>query len=230
MAGANGLVGVLVAAATDLPLIDGDCVGRGLPELQMNTPNLADVPCSPAYLIDKYGSATLEVSCPTRLEKMARTFTKSGDNNAALVFNLMQTPLPQNAIATKTLSRAVSLGHSLMQQKLPQSCKVLTEGIITKIDLSIKNGFLMGTFCVQSKEEHFSILVKNEIFCVRKADAMLTRAPTIISCLHHFEPLASDALRVGMPISIVTLPASHPWNTEPGRSIVQKGFGLAHFQ
>lgn len=110
--GANGLVGLLIAARLGLPLIDADGVGRALPKLTMNTPSLFGIK-TPAFLAGDGGESIIEIETPTveSLENICRSLSRNFGGNVAFIFNLMTGKEAKKAVAKNTISEALKLGE-----------------------------------------------------------------------------------------------------------------------
>ena len=64
MGGANSMVPMIVAAALDIPLVNGDGMGRAFPELQMITYLIYGASPSPAAIADERGNSGGHLRCP----------------------------------------------------------------------------------------------------------------------------------------------------------------------
>ena len=74
--GVNSTTPFVVAAATGLPLVDGDGMGRAYPELQMVTFTMHGVSATPMVLVDDKGnSIVLETVSNAWTERLARAAT-----------------------------------------------------------------------------------------------------------------------------------------------------------
>ncbi len=224
--GANGLVGVLIAARLGLPLIDGDNVGRALPMLQMNTPSLFGVKPTPAFLAGHGGKTIVEIDTPDvqTLEALCRSLSKNFGGNAAFIFNIMQGFEAKKAIARKTISKAIQLGKNFSEGKSIGT--IIGQGIIERVELERATGFLRGKIEIIADESVFTVDVCNEFMGLRNNNCVLALAPDIISLISHDQKvITSDSASIGMSVSIVQLDAPKIWLKEAGMNVLkQAGF------
>ena len=72
--GSNGVKPVAYAGLLDLPIIDGDAMGRAFPEVQMVSMNVAGLPPGIVLLCDPHGNiASFEPVDELWAERLART-------------------------------------------------------------------------------------------------------------------------------------------------------------
>ena len=72
--GLNSTLPIVAAAATGLPLVDCDAMGRAFPEIQMSTPTLIGVEASPMALADDKGNVVVVDAVDNRwTERLARS-------------------------------------------------------------------------------------------------------------------------------------------------------------
>ena len=99
--GINSTTPFVAAAATGLPLIDGDGMGRAFPELQMTTFGMHGVSATPMVLGDDKGnSVVLETINNRWTERLARSATVDMGGSALLAF------YPMSGAMAKKVDRA----------------------------------------------------------------------------------------------------------------------------
>jgi DUF917 family protein len=229
--GANGLVGALIAARLNLPLVDGDNVGRALPMLTMNTPSLFGIKPTPAFLAGHGGNTIVEIDAPDvqTLETLCRALAVSLGGNAAFIYNVMRGSEAKKAIAKNTASQAINLGKKMSDGK--NIGTILGSGKIQHVELERKDGFLRGEIAIDVGSEPMSIEVCNEFMAVRIAGRTLACAPEIIALIannHHV--ITSDSAKVGMSVVVYGLGAPPIWLQEAGLKVLARaGFRRLHF-
>src|ERR1700729_1243926 len=116
--GINSTTPFVAAAAADLPLIDGDGMGRAFPELQMTTFGLHGVSATPMVLGDDKGnSIVLETVSNQWTERLARSATVDMGGSALLAFYPMSGAVAKKAIVRGTLSLCADLGRTLREAR-----------------------------------------------------------------------------------------------------------------
>jgi DUF917 family protein len=224
--GANGLVGVLIAARLGLPLIDGDNVGRALPMLQMNTPSLFGIKPTPAFLSGKGGETIVEIDSPDvqTLETISRALAISLGGNAAFIYNVMHGFEAKKAIAKNTLSQAIRLGRQNFEGKPIGT--MLGQGKITRIELERKSGFLRGEIEISGMGPTLHIDVCNEFMALKREGRVLSCAPEIIVMVANDRTIiTSDSAKLGMFVVLSCLKAPEIWLQKAGLKVLeQAGF------
>lgn len=221
--GANGLVGVLVAARLGLPLIDGDNVGRALPRLEMNTPSLFGIQPTPAFFAAENGATIVEIDTPdvSSLETMCRSLSTSFGGNAAFIYNIMKGREAKIAIARNTVSQAVSWGKKMLSsQKLGT---ILSQGTINRVKLDRQSGFLKGTIEIQTHQSILTIEVCNEFMSVHSDSKVLACVPDIIALIKDDQTiLTSDSVTSGMTVTLHHLDAPPIWLKDKGIKVLKE--------
>ena len=116
--GINSTTPFVAAAATGLPLIDGDGMGRAFPELQMTTFGMHGVSATPMVLGDDKGnSVVLETISNRWTERLARSATVDMGGSALLAFYPMSGAVAKKAIVRGTLSLCADLGRKLREAR-----------------------------------------------------------------------------------------------------------------
>ena len=112
--GINSTTPFVAAAATGLPLIDGDGMGRAFPELQMTTFGMHGVSATPMALGDDKGnSIVLETINNRWTERLARSATVDMGGSALLAFYPMDGTAAKASTVRGTLSLCMDLGQKL---------------------------------------------------------------------------------------------------------------------
>ena len=116
--GINSTTPFVAAAATGLPLIDGDGMGRAFPELQMTTFGMHGVSATPMVLGDDKGnSVVLETINNRWTERLARSATVDMGGSALLAFYPMTERAAKKAFVRGTLSLCADLGRKLREAR-----------------------------------------------------------------------------------------------------------------
>ena len=238
--GANAFTPLLIAAKTGLPVLDADMIGRAFPELQMSSCYLKKLKATPAVIADCLGNTVvIETSDAKTLERIARSITVAMGSSSAVGFYLMQGSEVPGAVVAGTLSHALGLGEAITKarqegldpiQALIDNSSGLTiaKGTLIDIDQSIKDGFLQGTVTILNKNEKTKLFYQNEYLLAKSEDNILASTPDLLVLLEENSgtPLTSEALRYGLQVTLVAIPAPEIWQTLEGLELVgPRSFG-----
>ncbi len=115
MGGSNSMVPMVVAAAMDIPIVNGDGMGRAFPELQMITYLIYDGSPYPAAIADERGSQMVIAEVPDAkwLERIARAATVEMGAHTGLASAVMDGVYCRRSIIPNTLRLASDIGHAV---------------------------------------------------------------------------------------------------------------------
>ncbi|TIC90564.1 Hydantoin utilization protein A [Colletotrichum higginsianum] len=234
--GGNGLSVFPTGVHYDIPVVDGDAMGRAYPTMYQDT--------------------------PVRLERFLRTAAIELGLGCAVCAR----PLPGSAIKShgvpNTLSQAWYLGRAVHMARRKKSnhvdaifnvCagKLLFTGKIVDVRRYVGGGYTMGSVLIApladedvdldaprsaSGNRHMLIPFQNEYLYAALTDSegsesnqeVICTVPDLISILgQDGEAVGSQDLRYGLRVSVIALPAHPLWKTEKGLPVGgPKAFGL----
>ena len=112
--GGNSLVPIIAAAHRGIPLVDGDGMGRALPEAQMMTFPIAGISPTPAVVVDyECNVATLDTRSPATYERHIRFMAQAMGGMITAVEHPMSGEALNRAVIPNTISIAIELGRLL---------------------------------------------------------------------------------------------------------------------
>jgi len=116
--GGNSLIPLVAAAGKGIPVIDGDGMGRALPEAQMMSYAIAGVKPTPAVAYDYAGNtATFEVSTTDIYERHIRSYSMAAGGMVTAAEHPMTGAELKRSVIPGTLSFSVRLGQVLRENR-----------------------------------------------------------------------------------------------------------------
>lgn len=232
--GANGFCALSIAGRLNLPVLDGDLMGRAFPQLQMTSCTVEGVSSSPTFLADSLGNTVrIEGNNAHALENIARHVTVSMGSSCAVAFALMDGEEAKRTIIPHTTSQAIRIGKVMAQAKKEGKDPIealldsaegvrLGEGTISSVEQSIKKGFLEGSVTILGEDGTFKLFYQNEYLLAQKGDVALACTPDILMLLEKESgtPITTESLRYGLKVVLIALPAPAIWQTEKGLDLV----------
>ncbi|NDU99837.1 DUF917 domain-containing protein [Pseudoroseicyclus tamaricis] len=246
--GLNSTIPFAVAAATGLPLIDGDGMGRAFPELQMVSFTLHGVKASPIVLADDKGNTAVFGTIDNHwTERLARSAAVDMGGAALIATYPMDGRVMKTAMLRGTISLIKRVGEIIaaerraMRHPGPALCEAcggqrLIRGRIVDIERRTVGGFARGKATIRGSDEDagqvFAVEFQNEML-VLTDDAGTVRAstPDLICALDADVglPVTTEQLRFGLAVELIGLPADPQWRTPEGLALVGPGyFGYGH--
>ncbi len=241
--GANSVIPLITAAAKDIPLIDGDGMGRALPEAQMMTFAIEGVCPSPAVSIDYTGGSVYFDTKDTLLyERQVRNIAMAMGGMIFTAEHPMTGVDARRAIVPGTISFALELGKVLRskfgnakQIEAPLKAlfdqsdygvfKHLYTGKIVDIDRKIVGGFDVGEAVIEavgSDEPPMTIAIKNEFLVATVGERVVASVPDLITMVDHetSSPINSERLHYGQRVTVFGIGCPPHYRTEKALAVV----------
>lgn len=246
--GLNSTIPFAVAAATGLPLIDGDGMGRAFPELQMVSFTMHGVSASPMVLADDKGnSSVLKTVSNLWTERLARAQTVEMGGAALVALYPMNGAEVKRGILRDTLSLITEIGRTIHSERranrhpgdaLIRRCNGidLCTARVVDIERRTEGGFARGRAVLRGLDgdqgREFYLSFQNEFLLLEDADGKpLAITPDLICALDADGglPVTTESLRFGLAIRLIGLPADPQWRSDQGLELAGPGyFGYDH--
>ncbi|MAZ44080.1 MAG: hypothetical protein CMF48_02755 [Legionellales bacterium] len=216
--GANALIPLIVSLVTDLPVVDGDLVGRAFPELSMSSANIGKDPLLPTAIIAgmKGECEVITTKDAFMLEETCRNICIDNGSASALGLYPMSAKVFEKKAILGSMSHAIQIGGLLSEKKLPTDGELICSGYIRSIKSEISDGFLIGQIEVQSGKKIYSISLQNEYMALNHNKSIIAQAPEIISLIdaETYSPISSESVYFGQEVVLYVLPAPKIWKSK----------------
>src|SRR5690242_570439 len=177
--GGNSIQPFMGAAMLDLPVVDGDCMGRAFPEAQMTSFAIHDLPMFPLTLVDVRDNAVVVARAASWkwMERLSRTACVAVGSIAATC----KAPRTGKEVKTCAIlystSKAIRLGRTVQAARAAHRDPIealveaerglrLFTGKIADVARRATEGFLRGTATIDGLGEHrghrFELAFQNE--------------------------------------------------------------------
>ncbi len=223
--GGNSMVPIMAAAGCGIPVIDGDGMGRALPEAQMMTFPIAGVAPTPALGIDYAGNiVTFQTDKTATYERHVRSITQAMGGMITTVEHPMTGAQVKSSIVPGTISFAIELGRILREYRgnAQRIFEPLSEafrgslygemhhiytGKVVDYASAVVGGFDVGEAIIESFTGDVAPLrlnVKNEFLVARIADQVVASVPDLITVLDYetSTPINAERLRYGQRVTV----------------------------
>ena len=250
MGGGNALVPILAAAASGLPIVNGDGMGRAFPELQMTSYCLGGVLPAPFAMADDHLNAIIcEVSDPKRAEAFARTTAIEMGLYAFLTGYAMNGGQAKKVVLRDTLTLAHRLGTTILSARNSHSPVAslmdgigagvagtevvrLMDGKIVDLWRSTERGFAIGwceLIALDDPERKARIEFQNEYLAFVQGGVPRALTPDLI-CLvdsETAEPIPTPDVRYGQRVTALGLSCHEVFRSDKALAVVGPGaFGM----
>ena len=234
----NSCVPFVVAAATGLPMVDGDGMGRAYPELQMVTWTLHGVSATPMVLCDDKGnSIVLDTVANAWTERLARAATIEMGGSALLTFYPMSGQVAKKSTVRGTLSLCARIGQTLRATRAAHGDPIaalvdildaerLFHGRVVDIERRTEGGFARGKATLSGvddwKGHTLRLDFQNEFLMAERDGEIVATTPDLISLVEADSgaPVTTDALKYGQRLIGLAYPCNPMWLTDAGIALV----------
>ncbi|WP_298303697.1 DUF917 domain-containing protein [uncultured Erythrobacter sp.] len=248
--GANSLIPMVAAAALDIPLVDGDGMGRALPEATMMTYAIAGIAPTPAVGLDYAGNVErFDVPDVQAYEPVIRRFAiERGGMAVSAEFGMSGAEL-KACIVPETVSLSQRLGAylrsdegnaedrelslaKLFEGSIYGQLDLIASGLVTDYTSTVVGGYDVGQAVIESSvagELPMKVSVKNEYLSVRQGEALIACLPDLITIVD-FEtgwPINAERLRFGMRVGIFRIGSPEHYSSPEGLACLKDLIAVA---
>jgi DUF917 family protein len=235
----NTLEAVALGALLDLPVPDGDCAGRAVPELTQTTLDLCGISAAPFVLASFQGDVVVvaEAGPGNRAEQLSRAAAMaSGGLVCFLGFPLDGRRL-REALIPGTLSRCMALGREIGPGRWPGATlarlgggAVGFRGTVSGFQVGGGDGFFRGWLDLAGTGEfagsRYRIGIQNEFMWAWRDGSLVHRCPDLICVVDSATGLGKvtygngfeHSVEPGEDLTVLHLPAAEVWRSAAGRS------------
>ena len=242
--GSNALRPLICALQMNLPVVDGDAMGRAFPELQMDTFAIEGLPLTPLSLCDEHGNIIIleQTESVYRVEEYARNLTIEMGGRAALAMPVINGHDMKRTLIKNTLSLAKAIGEVVLKARAKGTDpseevaalgngKVLFRGKITDVERRTTEGFAKGMLKLAAfgnPNDKMDIVFQNENLVAWHNGEVVCTVPDLICMvsLEDGEPIGTELLRYGLRVAVLGMPAPRELKSDRALNIVgPKAFG-----
>jgi len=223
--GGNSLVPLVAAAGKGIPVIDGDGMGRALPEAQMMSYAIAGVKPTPAVAYDYAGNtATFEVSTTEVYERHIRSYSMAAGGMITAAEHPMTGAELKGSVIPGTLSFSVELGKTLRENRgqaeallkplqnvfsnsIYGECRLIFTGKVIDKTTRIIGGYDIGEATIEpfnGEGDNLVVSIKNEYLLAKLGGKVAVSVPDLITIVDYETgmPINAERLRYGQRISV----------------------------
>jgi DUF917 family protein len=239
LGGSNTAVPLYASALVDLPVVDGDLMGRAGPELHQSTAHILGLKVTPSVVVSPRDSIVLlkDVASVDDYESIARHVAYISGGWSLVIDTPLTLRDAGRAVIKGTLSFSMKLGR-VVREAIARRLDVVEElvkalngwrvfdGIVSTVNLTDTGKFLEGFIEVQGARGRLKVYVKNEYLLALLNDKPVVMCPDLIILLDESgHPVLSNMVSEGMRVIVVATRAPDIWRSVRGLEL----FGPKHF-
>lgn len=241
--GGNSLIPIVAAAASGIPVIDGDGMGRALPEVQMMTYSIAGISATPSVALDYAGNSVFfDKISVLEYEDQIRQFAMQRGGMVTTVEFAMTAGQLRDCIVPNTVSLAIAIGEVLgheqgnaaqfIQRLQPLfepttygQISTLFSGTVTDVATSVIGGYDIGYALLRSEvnsDQTLRVDIKNEYLTAWIGDRLMASVPDLITFLdtETGQPINSERLSYGQRVTVVGIGCPPHFRTAKALEVV----------
>lgn len=250
--GGNSLIPIVAAVERGIPVVNGDGMGRALPEAQMMTYPISGVLPTPAVAVDYEGNiATFSTESIFSYERQIRSLALAMGGMITACEHPMSGKQLKASIVPRTITFSMKIGSILREYRgnaqaiyaplrdafddsIYGELRHLYSGKVIDSQRKITGGFDVGEATIESFDRSMpplTIDIKNEYLVARVGEKIVASVPDLISILD-FEtstPINAERLRYGQRVSVLGVGCPDYYRTEKALAVVAPrcfGFGF----
>jgi uncharacterized protein len=235
--GINSVLPLAVGRELGLPVIDGDCMGRAYPEIQLVTLTLFGHSAAPLAVADEHGNvAIVDTVDNTWAERIARPIAVEMGAIAGGVGYPITVKALKTAAILGTVSLAERIGaairHARQRHHKPIAAVLeatggfhVFSGRIVDVQRRTQRGWALGETRIVGLDRYdgreMVVRFQNEHLVAIENDEIVVSVPDLIAILdtERGEPITTENLRYGFRVTIVGIPSDPKWRTPEGLAL-----------
>ena len=223
--GGNSLIPLVAAAGFGLPVVDGDGMGRALPEAQMMSYAIAGVRPTPAVARDYAGNiATFQTDTTEVYERHIRSFAMAAGGMITTAEHAMSGAELKRSVIPGTLSFSIALGRTLREHRgqaegllaplqavfadsIYGDCRMIFQGKVVDKATRVVGGYDVGEATIETfdgRGDPLKVSIKNEYLLATCGDRVRASVPDLITIvdIETGTPINAERLRYGHRVAV----------------------------
>jgi DUF917 family protein len=241
--GGNSLIPICAALEHGVPVVNGDGMGRALPEAQMMTYPISGVCPTPAVAVDYEGNrVTFSTPSIYTYEKQIRAMALTMGGMIIACEHPMTGKQLKASVVPRTITFSMKIGRILREYRgsaeaisgplaaafsdsIYGELRHLYSGKVVDSQRKIVGGFDIGEASIESfgkRVPPMTINIKNEFLVARVGDEVVASVPDLISILD-FEtsaPINAERLRYGQRVAVYGVGCPDFYRSEAALAVV----------
>ncbi|MCD6479295.1 DUF917 domain-containing protein [Candidatus Bathyarchaeota archaeon] len=237
----NTFLAMYMAALTGRYIIDGDSVGRSVPEVEHSTFNLCDVSITPYVVVSPFGDVLIvtRVLNDSRAEDIDRYMAVASGGGVTVIDHPIEGRRLRGVIVEGTISKSIEVGRALREAREKggdpveavveaTGGAVIFRGVVEEFRREGREGFLWGETHIRGVGEYadrrMRIWFKNENLISWLDDKPYVTCPDLITLLDPETGYAlsnfTDDIKPGREVAVIGIKAPEIWRTQRGLELL----------
>jgi len=243
LGGINTAIPLHVASLMNLPLLDGDYLGRAAPELLHSSANIFGISLLPCVAVSEGGDIVIveRYADLNEYEAIVRSLSVVAGGFVAVIDTPIDGKVAKKVVIKDTVSKCITVGKTVKEANatgrdpIAELVKCLNgvllfKGVVKNYEWEDREGFLYGEATYEGVEKwrghELNIWIKNENIIAWRDGKVIATAPDLICVVNEKGYAITNAeLKEGMKAVVIGAKAPEVWLTPKGIEL----FGPKHF-
>jgi DUF917 family protein len=243
LGGANTAIPLHIASLMNLPLLDGDYLGRAGPELLHSSANIFGISLLPCVAVSQEGDIVIieRYADLNEYENIVRSLSVVAGGFVAVVDTPVDGKVAKKVVIKDTISKCIEVGKTVKEANVARRDPItelvkclngvlLFKGLVKNYEWEDREGFLYGEATYEGVEKWkghaFKIWIKNENIIAWTDGKVTATSPDPICVVNEKGYAITNAeLKEGMKAVVIGAKAPKVWLTPKGIEL----FGPKHF-
>jgi DUF917 family protein len=236
LGGVNSLTALLTASHLDLPVIDGDLMGRAFPSINNSTMAVAGQAAAPIALVSPAGDIVVIKKCSNRMaDKLVVSCSAAMGGAASMALYPTTARVLETTGVRRSLSSCIALGEAFLSGS-PGDMDVLAARLGGELlftgqvaEIRPRLNHEPGSVTLVSPGGSTARVDQLEEFLAVTVDGVtLATTPDVIVAVEPVKrtALRTDQVRLSQTLAMLALPALHRWPPGAQSAVGPIAFGL----
>jgi DUF917 family protein len=247
--GQNTAEAIHVATKMGIPTVDGDLVGRAVPDDEQTSYYILGLPMPPIAVSDHFGDIAIitKVMSDVQAEMIVRAISVSTGGGVGTSDHPFAGKIVKNSIVPRTLTLCMNIGKTVRESQennedpLPRLVEatrgdLLFQGIVDAFDWNDRDGFMYGNSTIRGTGKFdgaLRIWFKNENNIAWLNDEPVAMSPDLICVVDREtgQGITNTEMHTGLNVAVIGIRAAEILRTERGISVLgprHYGFDLEY--
>ncbi len=241
----NTFLAMYMAALTGRYIVDGDAVGRSVPEVGHSTFNLCDIGITPYVVVSPFGDTLIvtRVLNDSRAEDIDRYMAVASGGGVTVIDHPIEGHNLKGSIVEGTISKSIEVGRALREARErgrdpleavveATGGAIIFRGVVEEFRREGREGFLWGETHIKGVGEYsgrrMRIWFKNENLISWLDEEPYVTCPDLITLMDPETGYAlsnfTDDIRSGREVAVLGIKAPEIWRTQRGLELLSPGY------
>jgi DUF917 family protein len=236
--GQNTAEAIHVATEMGIPVVDGDLVGRAVPDNQQTSYYILGLPMPPIAVSDSYGDVVIitKVMSDVQAEMIVRAISVVTGGFVGTCDHPLDGEVVKKSIIPRTLTQCMNVGNAVreaIEKKESPLLKLLEvangyllfQGVVDDFDWKDETGFMYGTTTVRGTGKFkgtLRIWFKNENIIAWLNNEPITLSPDLICVVDRetCKGITNTEMSKGLDVAVIGIRAAELLRTKKGIDVL----------